>query len=563
MFNRRSAFGFTLACIVAWSVLGARTSASPLMQTVSAQRAVAPLVSMHVMTMRDVRQIASATARRRPAFMPFGVGASPSEWFARKAIAREGEFAPRVLRPIAATNDLAEQRVEAQGLAPQANFDGMADSPTICPYYGGCQPPDMALGASPSWVLQAVNTAVALYGPTGALHSGWPKSMQAFFGVPNPGGCDPSGPFMTDPRALYDPADGRFWVAALQIEGAFGINSCPEQSLMWVAVSQTSDPSGAWNVYSFNMRGFSTNAAEFTAIGLDGQALYFGANVYDQTGQIFRFDEMFAASKALMEVGTPVIALGVKSIYAGKVPIDSLQPVIVQGASPPAGLFVASFNISSANCVAGCQGVNVFAMSNPLTGPKLTVRQAATPTYALAPLADQTICKACIETFDTRVAQTPVYSNGLISFALETGANNGTSTVPAVLWGQIAPKFSGATLASVKTYQTGMVAFAGDQAASFGAPMTDAAGDLVLAFDTMGSTVNPGIEYASRHATDPLGSLQAPAFLKHGPTYTGDDMWGEYSATSSEGTSTDRLWVAAEYSATGGDWATRIGALHF
>src|SRR2546423_319264 len=82
-----------------------------------------------------------------------------------------------------------------------------ADSATICPYFGGCEPPDMALAASPSWVLQGVNTSIAVYNTSGALQPGWPKNSQLFFGIPNPSpaGCSPSGPFTSDPRAFYDP----------------------------------------------------------------------------------------------------------------------------------------------------------------------------------------------------------------------------------------------------------------------------------------------------------------------------------------------------------------------
>src|SRR5258708_16230171 len=117
----------------------------------------------------------------------------------------------------------------------------------------------MALAASPSFVLQGVNTSWEVLNTTGKVVLG-AVSAQTFFGVPSePGNCDPSSgnqPFLSDPRALYDTADKRFWAAMLQIEGsvAFGVaQNCPYKSVYWVAVSQTSDPTGAWNVYEFNM----------------------------------------------------------------------------------------------------------------------------------------------------------------------------------------------------------------------------------------------------------------------------------------------------------------------
>jgi hypothetical protein len=527
---------------------------------VSSDPAFAPLVAMHVVDMHATPARLPSLDESRHAFMPFFVGEDPAVWFARKEAARYGFYAPRDPRPYAGISGIRPSPPDLL-----SRFDGMSDSSSICPYYGGCQPPDLALAASSSWVVQSVNTSVAVYDANGTIQPGWPKTLQAMFNVPNPGSCDPNGPFLSNPRAFYDPADGRFWIAALQIEGAFGLNSCPLRSLYWVAVSKTGDPTGAWNVYAFNMRLASKNVAEFTQIGLDGQAFYFGSNMFDRNGTAFQYDEIFAANKASMEAGSPVAARGRKNIKYGSTLVDTLQPVLVEGTSPAAGLFVASYNIVSGggNCVKGCSGINVFALANPLTAPNFTYRQARSPTYSLAPLADQPGCFACIETFDTRISGTPVYSGGLITFALETAVNNGTATVPGILWGQVSPKLSGSSIVAAKTYQDGLIAFAGDQAASFGAAMPDAADDLAVVFDTMGSSVNPGIMFGARSSTDPLGALDPPVTFKYGPTKTGDTMWGAYSATSYEGPATDQVWIAGEYCALGGDWATYIGALHF
>jgi hypothetical protein len=122
---------------------------------------------------------------------------------------------------------------------------------------------------------------------------------------------------------------------------------------------------------------------------------------------------------------------------------------------------------------------------------------------------------------------------------------------------------NGKTLVRATMYQDGLLSFGGDQAASFGALMPDPSNDLMMIFDTMASNVNPGVELTWRLSTDSLGTLEAPVFLKHGPTGTADNEWGEYSATSFEGAATGRIWYADEYSALGADWATRIGVLHF
>src|SRR5260221_14077680 len=145
---------------------------------------------------------------------------------------------------------------------------------------------------------------------SGKVVSG-PVNAQTFFGVPSePGNCDAAHgnqPFLSDPRALYDPADGRFWAAMLQIEGsvAFGVaGNCPYKSVYWIAVSQTSDPTGAWNVYEFNMEtdvGTQKFGADYTQLGINSQAVYFSGNMFGENGGFFA--ELFEANKAQMESG--------------------------------------------------------------------------------------------------------------------------------------------------------------------------------------------------------------------------------------------------------------------
>src|SRR5260370_839030 len=179
----------------------------------------------------------------------------------------------------------------------------------------GCNAPDMGLGASPRFVLQCANTQWEVLATQGNVQPGWRVSAQNFFGVPNATGangqpCDTahqSQPFLSDPRAPYDPADGRFWAAMLQVEGAqaFGVAlDCPYKSAYFIAVSQTSNPSGKWNVYEFNMETDVNGqkfAADFTQIGINSQAVYFSANNFGEQGGFFA--ELFEANKAQMEAG--------------------------------------------------------------------------------------------------------------------------------------------------------------------------------------------------------------------------------------------------------------------
>jgi len=549
----------SLACVLAATAgIRAVPAYAASNDALHAERTVAPLLAMRAVDAHTVAPVAFSPMLHGPRFMLQFTGADPTMWRARKAAARDNRFAPFNFRPLPGA-----RTTFTPGFSDK--IGGMADSASICPYFGGCEPPDVAVAASSRWIVEGVNTSFALYGHSGNLQSGWPKTAQALLGIPNPGSCDSNGPFLTNPRAMYDPVDQRFWISIVQVEGAFGINACPEQSVLWVGVSQTNNPGGTWNVYAFDLRFGTSNAADFPEIGLDGLALYFGANMFGAKTGAFQYDEIFAAGKAAMEAGQPVTPLGLKKISAGGTLLDTIAPVLVEGVSPAAGLLVASFNINSGggNCLSGCKGIEVFAMANQLVAPSLSHVKVASLNYSLPPLADEPGCPACIDTSDTRISATPVYSGGLISFALNTAVTNASTTTAGIEWGQIQPTLAGQTITAAAMRQNAILSFSPDQSAVYGALMPDAANNLIMVFDTMSSTIKPSVDYVARLSTDPPSTFEAPLVLKTGVTPTFNTSWGEYGATSYEGPLTNKIWMAAEYGADNGDWATVMALTHF
>lgn len=524
----------------------------------SAKRAVSQVVAMHTVNMQQVpaetaSQKALATHTKQ---LPWLTAVSPAVYAQRKAAAAHNTNASLDTASIGEVNTPSTT----------AKFAGQSDT---C----GCQPPDQALAASSSWVFQGVNTSFAVYSPSGALQVGWPKISSSFFGIPNPSpaGCSPT-PFTSDPRAFYDPKDGRFWAAMLEVEGAFGINNCSEVTRYWIAVSQTSNPNGAWNVYAFNMAISSgtgacpTCAADYTQFGFDQTAMYFSGNMFNQNGTSYAYAETFAALKSTMEAGSSVTAYGFYDFTANGVAVDTVQPVENEASSGPGvGLLINSFDANgdgTHNCVStACSGVVVWAIANP--GQSTTSASGvviATKSYILPPQADEPGCTGCVDTNDTRISGTPVYQQGLISFSLNTGLNNGTQVVPAAFWGQVKPTISGGTITGGSVFQSGMVHFSGDRAAFFGALMATSSGNLLMVFDTMSSSLNPSIMYATRLTTDTKGKFEKALFLKKGLVATGDSRWGDYEATSYDGSS-NNTWFSSQYS--NGDWATYIGKVNF
>jgi hypothetical protein len=523
----------------------------------------------------------------------------------------------RADRPGGAGGTVAPVRQSSAGTPRKtASFVGQQGSNITCSYFAmGCNPPDMALAASPRFVLQGVNSQWEVLNPSGRVLRGWPVSAQRFFGVPdelNPDGspCDAASgnqPFMSDPRALYDPVDHRFWAAMLQVEGALGIApNCPVKTVYFIAVSQTSDPRGNWNVYEFEMAHGTPFAADFTQIGLNRDALFFSANMFGIDGNNF-YAEIFEANKAQMERGRAdftargfanfqVDGPGIPIADVGPFLPDTLQPVLALGDRPARsdhdrggqdGLFVDTVdgpdpvtgNLCSTPADA-CKGMFLWRMHDPIAhdrggpAPSLTATFLRdTKPFSFPPAADQPSCNECVDANDLRIPATPVLWRGTIYTGWDTGLDNGTQVVPAIEWTEV--NVSGGHHASVRT---GYFTLSGDQAATYPAFMPDGNGHVVMVYEHMSRTTFPEAKYVQHRSGAPFTSTGR--ILKRGeasyrPTVCGTSAvpvcrWGDYEAMSTDGHG--RVWMAGEYTNRntdpnqapffGRNWGTWIGAVH-
>ena len=543
-----------------------KTASSP---TVSSKAASAPAAVEHTVNVHSLPVVTSKPAVNHTQSLFF----SGSKYAAAKKTASTNKNAPG--GKSAAADTVSKSVI--------TGFNGMADSATICPYFGGCHPPDMALATSPQFVLQGVNTSYAIYSPSGKLLVG-PVNDTTWYGVPPlPGNCDPAGPFLSDPRAFYDPNTGLFWTATLQVEAAaFGVGiNCPNTSIYWVANLNVS--TGVMHVYAFDMTlGGSVQAgADYTQFGFSGSTVSFTGNMFDFVTGFYDFAEVQFVDKHAMEHGLPVTPVAFTNLTACSlvcVPVDTVQPVETETNSandPGVQYLINSFNIfgdpNGNDCfIFACSGFIVWAFdpSNGTLGGSFTASFFSggnNPGYVTPPNADEPGCFGCVETIDTRITGTPVYSVGggepMISFSLDTGVSNGgagfTSVVPGLLWGQIQVSHFSSTVVAANIVQAGYLYFSGDRAAFFGAMMQDKAGRLFMVFDTSSASLNPSIEIASRNASDPLGNIGNVKFVKKGPSATFDSRWGDYEAASYTGFSSNHVWVASQYSVSG-DWNTFI-----
>lgn len=251
------------------------------------------------------------------------------------------------------------------------------------------EPSIPAIAVADGYVLQAVDDAVQVYSTAGTpLLPHVLTANQVFLQLPAINRAVPpnfQGPFLTDMRAFYDQDIDRFIILGRsQLNNGFG--SLIAQSRIWMAVSQTNNATGVYNVYEIN----TTNAshagcpcvADYPLLGADHYGFYISANEFRVSGTtITSLDAtIYAISKADLGSGkaspmTYQFYLSNANGYA-----FSIQPATTP---PGASYFVASggveYFVSSLSTFSVGSSLAIWAMSNTISlntaSPNLTLQQ--------------------------------------------------------------------------------------------------------------------------------------------------------------------------------------------
>ena len=194
------------------------------------------------------------------------------------------------------------------------------------------EPPDQGMCAGNGYVVEAVNDVLNIFNTSGVsqlpdntatnIVGGFPRNvnhavdLNSFFGYPAAVQRPPLpvvfGPFVTDPSCLYDAATQRFFVIALTLNTNPATGGFTTVNHLDVAVSQTSNPTGGWNIYRFDVTNDGTNTGgvnpgpylgDYPHIGADANGFYITTNAYPWCCNGFSGAQIYAFSKAQLAAG--------------------------------------------------------------------------------------------------------------------------------------------------------------------------------------------------------------------------------------------------------------------
>jgi hypothetical protein len=410
-------------------------------------------------------------------------------------------------------------------LAPalDSSFAGLGNPPHS---QGDVIPPDTMGAVGPDHLVSLLNSDFGVFDKTtGAVLQ--QISLQSFWGSLGTATGQPAN-FPFDPKILYDQHSGSFVAVTLGGESAPG-------SWVMIAVSATSDPTGAWNKWAIdadldnNVQ--TSNSADFPGLGVDAFNVYITANMFNGAGN-GQYSKVWVIPKAQLLAGSNPITW---FEFPGPPGSDfTLQPAHTFG-TPGAEyfLFEGSPNRLAVAWMDNTSGTPVW--HSPLQVP--VTPYTSTSFLAGAPQSgnDNTI-----DTSDTRLLNV-VYRNGSL-WTVHTVSGPAT-TKTEVAWYQIDP--SAGTVLSQGRIR--------DPNRWYYYPSIGINHDNVGAIGFSGSSTT---EYAGGYYTlvrPSSGTAEPVALLKAGEapywkTFGGpENRWGDFSATLVDPTDDTSFWTLQEY----------------
>ncbi len=406
-------------------------------------------------------------------------------------------------------------------------------------------PPDTNGDVGPNHYVQTVNQDLMIWNKTGtALHGPVPiNSLFAGFG----GLCqtDNDG----DPIVLYDPIADRWFISQ------FAVTNPDPNYHQCVAVSQTSDPTGAYYRYDFTYTGFN----DYGKAGVWPDAYYWTYNVFGGSPQTFQGAKVCAMNRSAMLTGAAATqqCFDTSTSFGGLLPADldgTRQPAvgepefIVGMDANPNGLALWKFHVdwtTPANSTfTGPTVLPVAAFAEACAGGTC-IPQSGT-TQQLDSLADRMMFRLQYRNFGD-------HESLVTNHSITAGSSTG------VRWYEIRSPNASPTIFQQGTY-------APDSAYRWmGSAAMDGSGGIGLGFSISSSASVPGIRFTGRNAGDPAGTMgQGEGTLQNGSGSQGTTLsrWGDYSNIAVDPSDDCTFWYTTEYLATSGtfNWHTRVGS---
>jgi hypothetical protein len=416
-----------------------------------------------------------------------------------------------------------------EGLTAATSFDGLALSDTL-----GYIPPDTQIAAGTNsgalTLVEMVNATVLVTDGAGNVQAAG-DLCGLFY-------CDFLTAVISDPIVRYDAATGHWFASVVTIEYVVqGALLVPEGQ--WrLAVSQTDDATGAWNVYGVTMS--DGTFPDFPKLG-------FSADKVVQTGDSFTLSTNRYKGTEFAVLSKADVITGVATPGFQYFPPDQGMFAIQGISSSGQPLYMAAVGSSKSKT-----GVSVTTTDVPVA-PFLTPPDApqAGSTNLIATNGDWLVGSVLDESHQTM----------WVSGESACVPKGDTATRSCLRFVQLS--LSGTKPALIQDLTFGVQG----KYLYYPALALDPNGNMSAVYNVSSSSDYVGV-YAGGQRFGSPSTFQSPVLLKAGeaPYDITPPRWGDYSGASSDPTPESLYnWLAGEYAqaANGGQWGTWISSVYF
>lgn len=403
----------------------------------------------------------------------------------------------------------------------------------------GSYPPDTDGDVSSDYFVQVVNSKYAVFEKNGNRILG-PLSLSTLWDdLPGPWVGTNNG----DPIILFDEEYERWVITQFSLPSG-------TQNYELFAVSQTSDPTGAYYLYAF---AFGVKFNDYPKIGVWSNGYTATYNLFsNNSNPSFIGSKVTMVDRSKMVNGEPDPAM----IEFTKNGWYSTMPADVDGSNMP--------GVDEPCPVMYIRGDRKIVMmelmpdwDNPATGSTLSATNILTPNYftprtsdiiqpngqGLDHLGNMIMNRLAYRKFDDHASM-------VVNHTVQSGGK------AAIRWYE----FRKTGTEDWSIYQQGTYA-PGDGANRWmGSAAINANGDIAIGYSIASEEIHPSIGATARSADDPLGEMTMPEIvLKQGTSSQASyDRWGDYSCMNVDPSNGTDFWYTTEYNG----WRTWIASFN-
>ena len=420
----------------------------------------------------------------------------------------------------------------------EQNFIGASASES------GFFPPDPTGAVGPNHYVHSVNSLVKIFDKTGTLLVG-PVSLSNFLG---------NGSNNGDPIVLYDQLADR-WVVS---EFGAGSNS------LSIGVSETNDPTGAYNVWDYTFSGFP----DYPHYGVWHDGYYGTVNLNGQSTQgfVMERDEMLAGGAS-----PQILIFNLPQVVVNPNQVKSPEPVNLLGTTiDPSTPGYITYIQDDAWGGVSFDHLKVWEIemdwANTANSTISAPLEIATDPFD----AGELFGNGNGALFQPGTSQRLAAHGGIVSFAANYrpfGTHNSwLITFNTFIDGNLTGGIRWVELRNDgvnpwEIFQEGTYSIADGHSRVMSSACMDAAGNIGLAYTVGSLTLAPSLRYTGRFDGDPLGMMTvAETTIIDGPgVRTNSNRYGDYSHMTMD-PDNFTFWFTSDYFSSNNQWRTQVAS---